>query len=144
MATKNKAVQATDPRRWPSLKLFCAILASIALLGVMLSRGCRTYPPATSLESYTLMEALYTACNTKNAGSLNKIEQRVNRAKEERSLSAAECDAFARIIAMGRNGQWREATREAFRFSQDQVGRGRLFDNPENHAYPRASATAPR
>ena len=131
--------------RHPKLtKLGCALAVSLAVLCVVSRPGCRKYPRATSLEAYTLMEALYTACNTKNADSLKKIGQWVDRAKADGKLSDAERDAFARIIAMGRGGQWDEAAREAFRFSEDQVGRGRLFDRPENHKHQRAAPAAPK
>ena len=99
-------------------------------LAVVYWRAGRKYPPATSREAYIIMDALHTACNTKNSGSLDKIEAYIAREKAEGKLGAAEEDAFARIIATARAGRWSEADREAFRFSQDQVGRGQLFDEP--------------
>ncbi len=121
-------------------KLVCALAVLLAVLCLVARPGCRKYPRATSLEAYTLMEALYTACNTKNADSLNKIGQWVDRAKAAGKLSDAERDAFARIIARGRGGHWGQAAREAFRFSEDQVGRGKLFGKPENHGHQGAAA----
>ena len=90
--------------------------------------------PATSREAYVIMDALHTACNTKNAASLGKIEAWIAREKAEGKLGAGEEDAFARIIATARAGGWSEADREAVGFSQDQVGRGQLFDKEEGDA----------
>ncbi len=104
---------------------------AVLVLTVIWWPGCRQYPPATSIEAYTLMEALYTACNTKNAASLDKIEQWVNRDLDEGKIGPAEKDAFARIIGMAKSGNWQAATKAAFRFSQDQVGQGRLFPKSE-------------
>ncbi len=109
--------------------------ASVLALVVIYWPGCRQYPPATSREAYTLMEALYTACNTKNADSLNKIEQWVNRAASEGKLGQAEQDAFARIIGMAKNGEWQDATKAVYKFSEDQVGQGQLFPKSENHRH---------
>ena len=74
------------------------------------------------------MDALHTACNTKNSGSLDKIEAYIAREKAEGKLGAAEEEAFARIIATAPPAAGARPSREAFRFSQDQVGRGQLFD----------------
>ncbi len=98
----------------------------------------RKYPPATSREAYIIMDALHTACNTKNSDSLDKIEAYIAREKAEGKLGAAEEDAFARIIATARASRWSEADREVFRFSQYQVGRGRLFDEPHGRGDARA------
>jgi hypothetical protein len=139
MATnKRKSTPAADP---PPSRLW--LLAALAVVLVVLAvvwwpRGHK-YPPATSREAYVIMDALYTACNTKNAGSLDKIEAWITREKAEGKLGAAEEDAFAGIIATARAGRWSEAQSEAFRFSQDQVGRGQLFDKPEGRGRPRAA-----
>ena len=79
------------------------------------------------------MEALYTACNTKNSDSLTKIEQWVNKAFSEGKLGQAEKDAFGRIIDTAKGGDWRHATKAAYKFSLDQVGQGRVFPKSENH-----------
>src|SRR5208337_2484998 len=87
-----------DASRSRTRILLWVMTVSVLALVVIYWPGCRQYPPATSCESYTLMEALYTACNTKNADSINKIEQWVNRAAGEGKLGQAEQDAFTRII----------------------------------------------
>ncbi len=109
---------------WPLAALAVLI---IGLAAIWWPRGHK-YPPATSREAYVIMDALHTACNTKNAASLGKIETWIVREKADGKLGAGEEDAFARIIATARAGQWSDADSEAVRFSQDQVGRGRLFN----------------
>jgi hypothetical protein len=108
------------------------LIVAVIALAVVWWRGRREYPPATSLEAYTLMEALNTACNTKNADSLTKIEDWVNQAFTEGKLGQAEKDAFGRIIGMAKDGDWRTATKAAYKFSLDQVGQGRVFPKSDN------------
>ena len=131
-----KAAKAGPPSRllWPLAALAVLLIG----LAVVYWPAGRKYPPATSREAYVIMDALHTACNTKNSGSLDKIEAYIAREKAEGKLGAAEEDAFARIIATARAGRWSEADREAFRFSQDQVGRGQLFDEPHGRGDARA------
>ena len=144
MATKRTSTAAADRPafrlRWP---LGALAVLLIGLAAVWWPRG-HQYPPATSREAYVIMDALHTACNTKNAGSLQKIEAWIARVKTEGKLSAGEDEVFARIIATARAGRWSEADGEAIRFSQDQVGRGRLFDNEEGPGKHRAAASGSR
>ncbi len=129
MMATNRSFSSTAADR-PHSRLPWALAALAVLiigLAVVWWPPGHTYPPATSREAYVIMDALHTACNTKNAGSLGKIEAWIAREKAEGKLGAGEEDAFARIIATARAGQWSEADGEAVRFSQDQVGRGRLF-----------------
>jgi hypothetical protein len=132
-----KPAKADPP---PSRLLWPLAVLAVLLIGlaVVYWRAGRKYPPATSREAYVIMDALHTACNTKNSGSLDKIEAYIAREKAEGKLGAAEEDAFASIIATARAGRWSEADREAFRFSQDQVGRGQLFDESQGRGDARA------
>jgi hypothetical protein len=145
MATKRNSTSAAADApfsrlRWPLAAL--AILL-IGLAAIWWPRGHK-YPPATSREAYVIMDALHTACNTKNAGSLGKIEAWIAREKVEGKLGAGEEDAFARIIATARAGRWSEADGEAVRFSQDQVGRGQLFGKEEGRDKRRAAGSGSR
>jgi hypothetical protein len=119
--------QYNEPGRFRTRALFSAVAVLVIAVVVIWWPGCHKYPAATSRESYVLMKALYTACNTKNVDSLSKIERWVDQAAREGKLGPAEQDAFAGIIGMAKNGQWQEATKETYRFSEDQVGRGKLF-----------------
>ncbi len=132
-----KAAKADPPRSRLAWSLATLTILLIGL-AVVYWRGARKYPPATSREAYVIMDALHTACNTKNSGSLDKIEAYIAREKAEGKLGAGEEEAFARIIATARAGGWSEADREAFRFSQDQVGRGQLFGEPDSRGDARA------
>jgi hypothetical protein len=109
----------------------------ICLVAIWWPHGHK-YPRATSREAYVIMDALHTACNTKNSASLDKIEASIAREKADGILSEEEEGAFARIIAAARAGRWSEADGEAVRFSKDQVGRGQLFDKPEGSGHPHA------
>jgi hypothetical protein len=124
--------------RWPLAAL--AVLL-IGLAAVWWPHGHK-YPAATSREAYEIMDHLHTACNTKNSVSLDKIEAWIAGLKAEGKLGADEGDAFARIIATARAGRWSEADGEAVHFSQDQVGRGKLFGAGQGK--PRAAASGSR
>jgi len=145
MTTTNRttppAKKAAKANPAPSRLVWSLAALAILLIGlaVVYWPAGRKYPPATSREAYVIMDALHTACNTKNSGSLDKIEVYIAREKAEGKLGAAEEDVFARIIATARAGRWSEADREAFRFSQDQVGRGQLFDESLGSGDARAS-----
>lgn len=86
--------------------------------------GCREYPPVTSPEALTLIKLLYTACNTKDEARLTEVERRVERAVSEGHMTPAEQEAFAKVIAQARGGDWDRATDAALKFAQDQVGQG--------------------
>ena len=105
------------------LPLAALAIVLIGLAVVLWPRGHK-YPPATSREAYVIMDALHTACNTKNAGSLDKIEAWIAREKAAGKIGADEEGAFASIVSAARAGRWREADGEAIRFSQDQVRAG--------------------
>ena len=87
--------------------------------------GCRQYPPVSSEESLGLMKLLYSACNTKDTARLAKVEAGVEKATNEGRLNAEEQKAFAKIIGMAKAGDWKDAENAAYKFAQDQVGRGK-------------------
>lgn len=105
------------------------LLAAMALLAVAVALvwwpGCRQYPPVTSRENLSLMKLLYSACSAQDPARLAKVEQGVARASREGKMTEPEQQAFAKVIALAREGQWREAEKAALRFAQDQVGQGR-------------------
>jgi len=86
--------------------------------------GCRQYPPVRSRESLDLIKLVYTACNTKDAARLARAERDVEKLRGEGKLSKAEDEVFTKIIELGKNGEWAEAEKRAFRFAQDQIGAG--------------------
>jgi hypothetical protein len=90
--------------------------------------GCRQYPPVSSQESLGLMKLLYSACNTKDAARLAKVEQGVETAAAEGKLSDGERKAFEKVIGMAKSGDWKTAENEAFKFAQDQMGQGKAAE----------------
>lgn len=116
-------------RRW--------LLGTLAVLAgacaVVWWPGCREYPTVTSRESLTLMKLLYTAANTRDSSRLAKVEVGVEKAAREGRLSAAEEEAFRKIVTMARAGDWEGAERASFRFAQDQVGQGFPAEREHHH-----------
>jgi hypothetical protein len=51
----------------------------LVALAVVWWPGCRQYPAASSEESLSLVKLLYTACNTRDAARLAKVEQGVEK-----------------------------------------------------------------
>jgi len=91
--------------------------------------GCREYPPVSSKESLMLTKLLYSACNTRDEKRLAEVEQRAEKLHAEGKMTPAEKEAFDSIIATAKKGDWEDAEKAAFKFSEDQVGVG--HPNPE-------------
>lgn len=129
-----------DRRRVRWLVGLAALLA--VPLAVVYWPGCREYPPATSRESMSLMKLLYAACNTKDAARLAKVEEGVEKATREGKLSPPEQAAFAKIVGMAKAGDWAGGEKAAFKFAQDQVGRGSAethTHDPHDHPHEKPS-----
>ena len=124
---------APDRRRLWRLVGLAGVLA--VPLAVIWWPGCRHYPAVTSEESLYLMKLLYTACNTKDPARLAEVERGVEKATRAGKLSPPEQEAFAEIIGTAKNGEWQEAERAAFRFAQDQVGRGHPAPESDGHRH---------
>jgi len=95
--------------------------------------GCRQYPALTSKEAMQQMKLLYSACNTKDAERLGRVRQGVEKLSREGKLSPAEQEAFAVIVGMAKAGDWERAEKAAFKFAQDQVGRGHPAPDDRDH-----------
>lgn len=113
---------APDRRR---LYILLAVAGAIAVVVAIIwwPRGHR-YPAVASEESLGLMRLLYSACNAKDAERLTLVEERLAKMEADGRLTAAEKKAFTSIISQAKSGKWDEAEKAAFRFAQDQVGRG--------------------
>lgn len=83
--------------------------------------GCRQYPEVTSRDSLRMMKLLYTACNTRDTGRLGQVERQLDKATREGKVSPQEREAFDKIIAQARRGEWEQAQKASLRFAQDQV-----------------------
>jgi hypothetical protein len=79
------------------------------------------------------MEALYTACNTRNPDWLARAEKRVDHAIQEDKLSLAEQEAFRQIIRWAKTGDWERAEKAAYQFADDQRGRGVTTGGSHDH-----------
>ncbi|MGL4555132.1 MAG: hypothetical protein ACRC33_28535 [Gemmataceae bacterium] len=129
----DQAGAADGPRlRWMLIALACLAAAALAVWWP----GCRTYPPVSSRESLSLMKLLYAACNTRDPGRLAAVEQGVAKAAQRGKMGEAERQAFGRILALARGGDWPGAERAALRFAEDQVGVG--HPDPDDGAKPAA------
>lgn len=114
--------EAPDRRRLWWLGAAAGLLAVPVL--VVWWPGCREYPAVSSPESLYLMKLLYTACNTRDPARLADVEKGVAKATQEGKLTPAEQEVFGRILRTAKGGDWAAAETAAFKFAQDQVGRG--------------------
>ncbi len=94
--------------------------------------GCRQYPPVTSRESLSLVRLLYAACNTRDEARLARVEARLGELTRDGKMTAGERAGFDKIVALARSGEWERAEEAAFKFAEDQVGRGDA--EPDHHA----------
>jgi hypothetical protein len=123
--------EVPDRRRlW--LLLGVAGLLAVALAIIWWPRF-REYPPVTSREGLQLMKLLYAACNTRDAARLARVEEGIERLKQEGKFAPAEQAAFESIFRMAKSGDWEAAERASFKFAQDQVGVGHAA--PERHGH---------
>lgn len=100
------------------------VTGRLLLLALLLLAGCRQYPPVSSKESLSLMRLVYAACNTRDSARLDRAESELARLVAEGKVGEAERSAFERIMKQAREGEWKQAERAAFRFAEDQIGRG--------------------
>jgi hypothetical protein len=109
----------------PRLRWMIGVLALLTILLVIVWwPGCRYYPTVTSREGMQLMKLLYAACNTRDELRLTKVEEGVEKLTNEGKLTPSEREAFDKIIATAKAGDWKAAEKACFRFAQDQVGQG--------------------
>lgn len=123
--------------RFQRRTIWLAILASVLAvpLAILWWPNWRQYPPATSPESMQTMKLLYAACNTKDTVRLKTVEERIEKLTRADKLSAAEQNAFAKILQMAHAGDWERAEKAAFRFAQDQVGVGHPAPKDQHHQH---------
>jgi len=106
----------------------------VALL-VVYWPGCRSYPPVSSPESLQLMRRLYSACNTRNSQWLAETETRLAGLVAGGKVTPGERQAFEKIIAQAKAGDWAAAEAAAFKFAQDQVGVGHPAKAHSDHRH---------
>jgi hypothetical protein len=81
----------------------------------------KMYPEVTSRESLQLMKLLYAACNTCDKKRLQQVEMKLAELTRHGKIGSAEQQAFTRVIALARAGNWKKAEEASFRFAEDQV-----------------------
>lgn len=86
--------------------------------------GCRNYPPVTSPEGMQLIKLLYAACNTRELDRLERAEKEFAELVRQEKVTPREKASFESIFALARAGKWEQAEKAAFRFAEDQIGRG--------------------
>ncbi len=94
---------------------------SLSLAAVAFISGCNTYPEVASREAISLIAALRTACNTKSPQRLDRVNQSIERAHANGTLSPHEHAAFADIVSLARNGQWQDAEYACADFQEAQI-----------------------
>jgi hypothetical protein len=95
-------------------------LLVVVIVAIWWPRG-RVYPRVPSEEGQHIIKMLYTACNTRDTGRLERTQQRLEKAVSDGTLEGSHADAFRRVIAKARSGDWAGAEADAFRFAEDQV-----------------------
>ena len=74
-----------------------------------------------SRQSYDIAMALYAACNAEDLQRVSEIEAIVASDAEGRAIEDREADWFHDVIDLAKQGQWRDAARQARMMLGDQV-----------------------
>ena len=112
----------------PTARWTAALGISVVLLAIA---GCR--PPAVEFENLHLIASLRTACSAENEQWLEGVERAVKLRHEEGRMSDAEKAHFQKLIEQAKNGDWRGAEEQCFKFEKAQLGRTRTRPPPEDH-----------
>lgn len=99
---------------------YCLFIALAAVA------GCGRYPEVSSAEGLRYIGALRTACSTASKPRLDKVAAVIDRADRDGKLTAAEREAFRRILDRAAGGNWKEAETECLAFQKAQVRGGWL------------------
>ncbi len=94
-------------------RLPVALLLAAALL------GCGR-PPQAAPENLRLIAALRTALSAENEEWLDQNEAIIEERHESGQMSTPEYEEFQRIIALAREGQWKEAEQRSIAFQAAQ------------------------
>ena len=101
-----------------------AAAAVLLIAGVWLySRWGR--PPAVEFDNLRYVQLLRTAVSARNADWLAKVDSAVDQRLASGEMSSTEHAHFESLIAMAREGAWKEADIACFRFEEAQLGRRR-------------------
>jgi len=77
--------------------------------------------PEVSPQAYDITKALYSVCNLKREGDLDKVTDTISKAVTNSQLSEDESEWLLAIVEKARNGEWEVAAQEAHSILKDQV-----------------------
>ena len=77
--------------------------------------------PEVSPKAYDITKALYSVCNLKREGDLDKVTDTISKAAANSKLSEDESEWLLAIVEKARNGEWETAAQEAHSILKDQV-----------------------
>lgn len=98
---------------------FQTALAGTGLILLSLAVGCGR-PPQVAGENLQLISSLRTALSAEDEQWLDENEQVIEQRHSTGEMSDEEHEAFLRIIATARSGEWDRAEKAAVRFQQAQ------------------------
>lgn len=90
------------------------------LLLLLVLSGCDAYDKVGPL-AYDHANSLYTVCNQKKTEQLDRIAERIAKARENGDLSAQETEWLKAIIEDARSGEWKVAAGKCRELMEAQV-----------------------
>ena len=99
-----------------------ALITLVAVIWVYAPRW-RTYPEVTHPQGIELIRMLHTATSSGQSERLVGVRQSVQQAKAAGQLTAAENEAFERVLKLAESGDWSAATEASLQFAKDQLRR---------------------
>ena len=100
------------------------LLLATALLSLVVLAAYWLWSPGygeTSGQGYQYAIALFSACNQKDEGRLQKITEMIDAALNDGQLQPSEAEWLSAIIDKGTSGEWEAASRDVRRLMMDQI-----------------------
>ena len=77
--------------------------------------------PEVSPKAYQISKALYSVCNMKREGDLNKVMDAISKATADSELNDDEAEWLLAIVEKARTGEWDSAAQDARSILKDQI-----------------------
>lgn len=111
--------EQSEYRVWPRRFRHPGWMTKFACVCLICCLGCGY--PEVSPQAYDITKALYSVCNLKREGDLDKVTDTISKAVTNSQLSEDESEWLLAIVEKARNGEWEVAAQEAHSILKDQV-----------------------
>ena len=89
----------------------------------------------TSQVGYELAQALYSACNMKDAGRIEKVKSMLDQQMDDNEIKQNEYRWLNSIIQLAEQNKWKDAVRESRKLLAKQVSIAPASSNSPSHSH---------